>query len=90
MTEPTHNSVDDAALRAIFDRIVAVEEEKRECAADLAELYKEAKSQGFDLPALRETVKAHFLLQDEDRRRKAREKEEIADLYKRALQLPLF
>lgn len=84
------NSIDDAALRAIFDRIISEETRKRESAENLKEIYEEAKSQGFDLPALKETVKAHWIAEDARKRAKAESKAEMAQIYADALQLRLF
>ncbi len=43
-------------LRAIIERIERLEEEKAALAADLREVYAEAKGQGFDTKALRKIV----------------------------------
>lgn len=44
-------------LQAFRDRITRLEEEKREIADDIKDVYKEAKSAGFDPKALRNIVK---------------------------------
>lgn len=84
-----NNSIDDTKLRAVFDRIVSEEARKRETAEAIKEIYVDAKSQGFDVPALKETVKAYWVAQDEAKKRKLSEKMEIADVYKRACQIEL-
>lgn len=67
-------------LRSVVERIEKLNEEKRAVAADLSEVYKEAKSNGFDTKALRELIKLRQLNADE---RSARE--EILETYLVAL-----
>ncbi len=43
-------------LRAIIERIERLEEEKAALAADIREVYSEAKGQGFDTKALRKII----------------------------------
>ena len=67
-------------LRSIVERIERLEEEKKEISADIADIYKEAKSAGFDNKAFRELIKI--------RKRDAAQQEEletILDVYRRAL-----
>lgn len=90
MTDTLRNSIDDEKLRGLFDRIVSEETRKRDCAEAVKEIYDEAKSSGFDLPALREIVKAHFIAEDAKKRAKAEAKAELAQVYADALQLKLF
>lgn len=45
-------------LRSFVDRIERVSEERDDLGADLSEIYKEAKSAGFDKKALRNVVRA--------------------------------
>ena len=58
MTEKGHN-VSQAAksLASYVQRIERMEEEKRERATDIKEIYTEAKSTGFDVKVLREVVR---------------------------------
>lgn len=44
-------------LRSIIERIERMEEEKANLAADIKDIYAEAKSNGFDVKALREIVR---------------------------------
>jgi uncharacterized protein (UPF0335 family) len=55
MTERTHNA-SAARLRAFVSRIERLDEEIDERNGDKSEVYKEAKGEGFDLPALREII----------------------------------
>lgn len=73
-----HNS--NAQLKSIVERIEAVETEMRDRMEDRKEIYLEAKSNGFDVPALKAIVA---------RRRKDQEKlaahEQMVDTYESAL-----
>jgi uncharacterized protein (UPF0335 family) len=69
-------------LRAFVERIERLEEEKAALAADIREVYGEAKSNGFDVKTLRKVVSLRKLDQSD-----RREQEAMLDLYKRALGL---
>ena len=56
-------------LRTFVARIERLEEEKAALAADLREVYAEAKSNGFDVKALRSVVRLRK--QDENKRKEA-------------------
>jgi uncharacterized protein (UPF0335 family) len=67
-------------LKSIVERIERLSEEKSALAADIAEIYKEAKSGGFDVKALRQLIR--------ERKQDAAEVEEretLIEIYKRAL-----
>ena len=55
MSEAGHNS--NAQLKAICERINNLEDEKKGLADDIREIYAEAKSNGYDVPALRAVIK---------------------------------
>jgi uncharacterized protein (UPF0335 family) len=78
MTETGHNS--NSQLKSIVERIEAVETEMKDRMEDRKEIYLEAKSNGYDVPALKAIVA---------RRRKDQEKlrahEEMIDTYEAAL-----
>jgi uncharacterized protein (UPF0335 family) len=67
-------------LRAFVARIERIEEEKAALAADLREVYAEAKGSGFDVKALRAVVRLRK--QDETKRR---EDEAVLSTYLHAL-----
>ncbi len=67
-------------LRSFIERIERLEEEKAGLAADIREVFAEAKSQGFDTKIMRQVIKLRKL-EDHDRR----EQEELVDLYLQAL-----
>lgn len=67
-------------LRGIIERVERLEEEKAALAADVRDVYAEAKGNGFDVKALRQILKLRKL--DVSTRE---EQEFILDTYKRAL-----
>ena len=67
-------------LKAIVERIERLEEDKANVAADLKEVYAEAKGNGFDTKILRKVVR--YRKQD---RAKAMEEEALLDLYLSAI-----
>jgi len=74
------DSVAQDQLRAFVERIERMEEEKAAIAADIREIYAEAKGNGFDTKILRQVVKIRK--QDHNERMEA---EAILDLYLSAL-----
>ena len=82
MTDETVSTTTVAAgqLKAIVERIERLEEEKKEVADQIKEVYAEAKGNGFDAKILRKIVSL--------RKKPAEEREEeeaILDLYLSAL-----
>jgi uncharacterized protein (UPF0335 family) len=77
MSEPStgHNSREQ--LKAIVSRIEAVELEIKGLSDDRGDIYKEASSNGFDVPALRAIVRAR---REDPKKRAAREA--MIDLYR--------
>ena len=69
-------------LRSFIERIERLEEEKAALAADIREVYAEAKGDGFDAKTMRQIVKLRKL-DSADRA----EQEALLDLYKAALGL---
>lgn len=67
-------------LKAFIERIERLEEEKRQIADDIKDVYAEAKGTGFDAKILRKIVSLRR--QDANERR---EQEEILETYLRAL-----
>lgn len=57
MSGPGHNTVAGDQLQSIVDRIERLEEEKAATAADIKEVYAEAKGNGFDTKTIRTVVK---------------------------------
>lgn len=71
-------------VRSYVERALRLEEDKAAITADLGELYKEAKGDGFDAAALRKVVAR------EKDRRKTRQMDEMIALYEGAIQGELF
>ncbi len=67
-------------LRSFIERIERLEEEKAALAADIREVFAEAKSNGFDTKIMRQVVRLRKM-ESADRE----EQELLLDLYKRAL-----
>ena len=81
MAEPHKtNLVDGGHLKAFIERIEKLEEEKREIADDIKDVYGEAKGTGFDPKIMRKIVS----LRKQDRARRT-EEEEILQCYLIAL-----
>ena len=69
-------------LRSFIDRIERLEEEKMALAADIREVYSEAKGAGFDVKVMRQLIRLRKL--DKDDRTQM---EEILSVYERALDM---
>jgi uncharacterized protein (UPF0335 family) len=80
MAEGTKTTFAHEQLKSVVERIERLEEEKKTIAADIKEVYAEAKSNGFDTKILRKIISA--------RKKDANEREEeqsMLDLYMAAL-----
>lgn len=75
-----HNSVDGKRLHTIVERIGRLEEEKKNLASDIRDVYTEAKLLGFDIKALREIIR----LRQVDAKKRA-DHEMMVSAYKHAL-----
>jgi uncharacterized protein (UPF0335 family) len=69
-------------LKSFVERIERLETEKAELAADVREVYAEAKGNGFDTKIMRQVIKLRKL-EPADRN----EQDELLDLYRKALEL---
>ena len=81
---PGHNSdlIQADQLRLLIERIERLEEEKKNTADDIKDVYAEAKSVGYDVKTMRQVVRLRKL------ERHAREEAEaLLDTYKVALGL---
>ena len=79
MTKIT-SSFSNEQLKAIIERIERLEEEKKTIAADIKEVYAEAKGNGFDVKLLRKVVS----IRKQDANERA-EEEAMLDVYLSAL-----
>ena len=69
-------------LKSFIERIERLEEEKAALAADVREIYAEAKGEGFDAKVMRQVVRLRKM-DSTDRE----EQEAVLELYKQALGL---
>ncbi|MDX5362123.1 MAG: DUF2312 domain-containing protein [Alphaproteobacteria bacterium] len=67
-------------LRAFIERIERLEEEKAAIAADIKEVFAEAKGNGFDVKTMRQVIKIRKMDRSE-----VQEQEAMLDLYLAAL-----
>ena len=67
-------------LRSFIERIERLEEEKAALAADIREVFAEAKGTGFDTKIMRQVLKLRKMEEDD-----RQEQEHLLDLYKQAL-----
>jgi len=67
-------------LKSFVERIERLEEEKTALAADIREVYSEAKGAGFDIKVMRQLIRLRKM-DDDDRT----QMEEILTVYERAL-----
>lgn len=80
MTETFASSQGADQLRSFVERIERLEQEKKELADDIRDIYAQAKGSGFDLKALRQVIRLRKL-NSADRE----EQETLLDIYKHAL-----
>jgi uncharacterized protein (UPF0335 family) len=67
-------------LRSFIERIERLEEEKRALAADIKEVFAEAKGTGFDAKIMRQIIRLRRMDKDD-----LDEQETLLDVYRRAL-----
>ncbi len=79
MSDAGHNSKDDR-LRLLIERIERLEEEKKELANDIRDVFGEAKAVGYDTRIIRQIIRLRKM-QPDDRA----EMEMVLDTYKAAL-----
>lgn len=81
MTEQIGNNASER-LKSFIERIERLEEEKAALAADIKEVYAEAKGAGYVTKLMREIIKLRKMDQSE-----RQELEAILDVYKQALEM---
>ena len=82
MADGTSSTIAAAKRKSFVERIERLETEKSELAADIREVYAEAKGNGFDTKIMRQVIKLRKM-EEPDRR----EQDELLDLYRRALEV---
>lgn len=75
-------TVTDDRLRFLIERIERLEEEKKDIAEDIRDVYAEAKAVGYDAKIMRQIVRLRKMKPDD-----RREMEMVLDTYKAALGL---
>lgn len=85
MTGPGHNSGSDASasddrLRLLIERIERLEEEKKDIADDIRDVYMEGKAVGYDNKMMRKIIALRKMKPDD-----RREMEMLLETYKNAL-----
>lgn len=80
MQQVTTGGVEAPKLRSYVERIERLEEDKAGIASDIRDVFAEAKSNGFDVKAMRQILKLRKMKANE-----RTEAEYMLDLYKRAL-----
>ena len=80
MQKITTGGVEVPKLRSYIERIERLEEDKAGVASDIKDVFAEAKSNGFDIKAMRGVIKLRKMKSNE-----RTEAEYMLDLYKRAL-----
>ncbi len=79
-TSAQSGGVSGGQLKSIVERIERLEEEKAAIAADIRDIYAEAKANGFDTKVLRQVMKIRKMDQNE-----RQEQESLLDVYLHAL-----
>jgi len=74
--------VDGGRLKSFVERIERLEEEKAVLAADIKDVYSEAKGSGFDTKIIKHIIKLRKMDKDD-----IDEQETLMELYKRALDM---
>lgn len=77
-----HGALDNNQLISIIERIEKLNEDAAAIAADVKEVYKEAKSAGFDPKYIRQMIRLRKMDQDE-----IDEVDELTKMYRNALGL---
>lgn len=78
--EPKTGGIAAERLRSIVERVEKLEEERKELASDIRDIFAEAKSAGFDVKVLRQLIKIR-----KEEPATVEEAETLLDLYRRAL-----
>src|ERR1700692_1395974 len=79
-TMPDVGGIAGERLRSFIERVERLEEERRTLAADIKEVYAEAKGSGFDAKIMRQIIRLRRMDKDD-----LDEQESLLDVYKRAL-----
>ncbi|OPZ78561.1 MAG: hypothetical protein BWY78_00520 [Alphaproteobacteria bacterium ADurb.Bin438] len=81
------DGVDSTRLRSFIERIEKLEEQKKNLAEDLKEVYGEAKAAGYETKALKQVVKLLQISENPKLKNKMDEEQYWLETYKTALGL---
>jgi uncharacterized protein (UPF0335 family) len=84
MSDMGHNLVAGDELNLLFERIEKMEEQKKEIAEDIRDVFAEGKSRGYDVKIMRQVLRLRAL--DPDKRQEERY---LVDAYSSAIGLDL-
>jgi uncharacterized protein (UPF0335 family) len=84
MSDRGHNLVAGDELNLLFERIEKMEEQKKEIAEDIKDVFAEGKSRGYDVKIMRQVLRLRAL--DPDKRQEERY---LVDAYASAIGLDL-
>ena len=84
MSDIGHNLVAGDELNLLFERIEKMEEQKKEIAEDIRDVFAEGKSRGYDVKIMRQVLRLRAL--DPDKRQEERY---LVDAYASAIGLDL-
>ena len=79
------NDIAGEQLQSFIERVERLEEERKATADDIADVYSEAKSNGYDKAALKLIVRERAVERDSSKRSRRDELTELVDLYRDAL-----
>jgi len=82
MKQANHGAIDNKQLITIIERVEKINDEAAALAADMKEIYAEAKSAGFDPKYIRQMVSLRKMDPDE-----LSERDELTKIYRDALGL---
>ncbi|MCL2748951.1 MAG: DUF2312 domain-containing protein [Alphaproteobacteria bacterium] len=82
MAKENHGSIDNKQLISVIERVEKLNEETAAIAADIKEIYSEAKSAGYDPKYIRQMIRLRKLDPDE-----LDEADELMKMYRDALGL---
>jgi len=80
MKQANHGALDDKQLLTIIERVEKMNEETAAIAADIKEIYTEAKSAGYDPKYIRQMIRLRKMDPDE-----LEESDELIKMYRKAL-----
>ena len=84
MSDMGHNLVAGDELNQLFERIEKMEEQKKEIAEDIKDVFAEGKSRGYDVKIMRQVLRLRAM--DGDKRQEERY---LVDAYASAIGLDL-